>query len=101
MEQARRELPEIEYCDDPYTCASGADALVIVTEWAQFRALDLERLKREMAQPVVVDLRNIYRPRRWRRSALSTKASAAGPNAELTARCHSPRVVRLAATPLC
>jgi UDPglucose 6-dehydrogenase len=35
---------------------------VIVTEWAQFRALDLERLKREMAQPVVVDLRNIYRP---------------------------------------
>ena len=40
----------------------GADALVIVTEWVQFRALDLERLKRDMAQPVVVDLRNIYRP---------------------------------------
>ena len=40
----------------------GADALVIVTEWVQYRALDLERLKREMAQPVVVDLRNIYRP---------------------------------------
>src|ERR1700682_810089 len=62
MEQARRELPDIEYCDDPYACARGADALVIVTEWVQFRALDLERLKREMAQPVVVDLRNIYRP---------------------------------------
>src|SRR3984957_3034399 len=62
MEQARRELPDIEYCDDPYTCARGADALVIVTEWVQFRALDLERLKREMAQPVVVNLRNIYRP---------------------------------------
>jgi UDPglucose 6-dehydrogenase len=62
MEQARRELPDIEYCDDPYLCARGADALVIVTEWVQFRALDLERLKREMAQPVVVDLRNIYRP---------------------------------------
>src|ERR1700727_516881 len=62
MEQARRELPDIEYCDDPYACAKGADALVIVTEWVQFRALDLERLKREMAQPVVVDLRNIYRP---------------------------------------
>ncbi len=61
MEQARRELPEIEYCDDPYTCARSADALVIVTEWVQFRALDLERLKREMAQPVIVDLRNIYR----------------------------------------
>ncbi len=62
MEQARRELPDIEYCGDPYICARGADALVIVTEWVQFRALDLERLKREMAQPVVVDLRNIYRP---------------------------------------
>src|SRR5882672_3838385 len=62
MEQARRELPDIEYSDDPYACARGADALVIVTEWVQFRALDLERLKREMAQPVVVDLRNIYRP---------------------------------------
>jgi UDPglucose 6-dehydrogenase len=61
MEQARKELPDIEYCDDPYICARGADALVIVTEWVQFRALDLERLKQEMAQPVVVDLRNIYR----------------------------------------
>ena len=57
-----RELPDIDYCDDPYVCARGADALVIVTEWVQFRALDLDRLKREMAQPVVVDLRNIYRP---------------------------------------
>ena len=39
----------------------GADAMVVVTEWVQYRTLDLERLKREMAQPVVVDLRNIYR----------------------------------------
>src|SRR5882724_4917515 len=62
MEQAKKELPDIEYCDDPYACVRGADAMVLVTEWVQFRALDLERLKREMAQPVVVDLRNIYRP---------------------------------------
>jgi len=62
IEQARKELPEIEYCDDPYLCAKGADALVLVTEWVQYRAMDLERLRREMAQPVVVDLRNIYRP---------------------------------------
>jgi len=61
MEQARQELPEIEYCEDAYTCAHGADALVIVTEWVQFRALDLHRLKKEMKQPVIVDLRNIYR----------------------------------------
>src|SRR5260370_23820379 len=62
MEQARRELPDIEYCDDPYLCVRGADALVFVTEWTQFRALDLMRIKSEMAQPVIVDLRNIYRP---------------------------------------
>ncbi|MBR1219641.1 UDP-glucose/GDP-mannose dehydrogenase family protein [Bradyrhizobium sp. U87765 SZCCT0131] len=62
MEQARLELPAITYCDSPYACAAKADALVIVTEWEQFRALDLKRLKAEMAHPVIVDLRNIYRP---------------------------------------
>ncbi len=62
MKEARRELPDIDYCNDAYACAEGADALVIVTEWVQFRALDLPRLKRIMKQPIVVDLRNIYRP---------------------------------------
>ncbi|MGM3015924.1 UDP binding domain-containing protein, partial [Bacillus cereus group sp. BC329] len=52
---------DITYCEDPYAVAKDADALVIVTEWRQFRALDLKRLKREMANPVMVDLRNIYR----------------------------------------
>ena len=47
------------YCDDPYDCAEGADALVIVTEWDEFRALDLARVKALLAEPVVVDLRNI------------------------------------------
>ncbi|MET3971629.1 MULTISPECIES: UDP-glucose dehydrogenase family protein [unclassified Bradyrhizobium] len=62
MEQAKGELPNITYCEDAYSCAQGADALVIVTEWVQFRALDLGRLKATMTQPVVVDLRNVYRP---------------------------------------
>src|ERR1700755_311992 len=62
MEQARKELPEIEYVDDAYACVKDADAMVVVTEWGQYRTLDLERLKQEMAQPVVIDLRNIYRP---------------------------------------
>ena len=61
MEQARHELPDITYCEDSYAVAKGADALVIVTEWREFRALDLKRLKREMTNPVMVDLRNIYR----------------------------------------
>jgi UDPglucose 6-dehydrogenase len=61
MEQARKELTDVTYCDGPYSCAEGANVLVIVTEWEQFRALDLPRLKREMECPVMVDLRNIYR----------------------------------------
>ena len=60
MEQSKTELSDICYCDGPYSCADGADALVIVTEWEQFRALDLDRLKRAMACPVIIDLRNIY-----------------------------------------
>ena len=62
MEQSKTELSDICYCDGPYSCADGADALVIVTEWEQFRALDLDRLKRAMACPVIIDLRNIYQP---------------------------------------
>src|SRR6201990_3169257 len=62
MEAARRELPDIEYCDDPYACVKGADAMVVVTEWVQYRTLDLEQIKAAMAKPVIVDLRNVYRP---------------------------------------
>jgi UDPglucose 6-dehydrogenase len=62
IEQARKELPEIEYRADPYECASGADAIVLVTEWVQYRAMDLARLRDVMACPVMVDLRNIYKP---------------------------------------
>src|SRR5712692_3756048 len=62
MEQARQVLAGIEFCDGPYACANGADALVIVTEWEQFRALDFERLRGVMKQAVLVDLRNVYRP---------------------------------------
>jgi len=61
MEQAKPLLPDIAYADSAYACAQAADALVIVTEWEQFRALDLARLKAIMARPVVVDLRNVYR----------------------------------------
>ena len=62
MEHARGMLTNVEYSDDPYACAKDAAAVVIITEWDDFRALDMKRLKSEMAEPVVVDLRNIYRP---------------------------------------
>jgi UDPglucose 6-dehydrogenase len=62
MEAAKALLSGVEYAPDPYACADGADALVIVTEWDMFRALDLQRLKGLLNAPVLVDLRNIYRP---------------------------------------
>src|SRR6266851_833275 len=61
MEQARTELENVEYAEHAYACMDGADALVIITEWEQFRALDMRRLKDIMARPLVVDLRNVYR----------------------------------------
>jgi UDPglucose 6-dehydrogenase len=67
MANAKLEFPDVTFADGPYACAEGADALVIVTEWEQFRALDLDRLKQLMKQPVLVDLRNIYRPDEMRR----------------------------------
>jgi len=62
METARAELSDAVYCPDPYAAAEGVEALVILTEWNQFRALDLRRLRQLMAQPLIVDLRNIYEP---------------------------------------
>jgi UDPglucose 6-dehydrogenase len=60
MKQARNVLDNVQYVDSAYACAEGADALVIVTEWEQFRALDLERVRNLMRRPLLVDLRNIY-----------------------------------------
>ena len=60
MQQAQKILENVTYCENAYDCAKGADAVVIVTEWEQFRALDLGRLKRAMARPIMVDLRNAY-----------------------------------------
>jgi len=62
INQARNLLSDVTYCADAYDCAEAADALVLATEWEQFRALDLDRLRDAMACPVVVDLRNIYSP---------------------------------------
>jgi UDPglucose 6-dehydrogenase len=60
--QARRWLPELDTVADVYTCLDGADAAVIVTEWDEFKTLDLEKAKRALRSPVVIDLRNMYQP---------------------------------------
>jgi UDPglucose 6-dehydrogenase len=53
-------LPGVEFADNAYACLKGADAAVIVTEWDEFRALDLTRVKASLTTPIVIDLRNIY-----------------------------------------
>ncbi|GJE55534.1 UDP-glucose 6-dehydrogenase [Methylobacterium thuringiense] len=60
MDQALPLLNDVTYAQDAYDCAEGADALVIVTEWNAFRALDFARLRKVMSEPVMVDLRNVY-----------------------------------------
>ena len=62
MEEAKKLLPDAFYCDDAYSTTEGADVLVIITEWNEFRSLDLARVKGLMSAPVLVDLRNIYSP---------------------------------------
>lgn len=62
MENARKLIENIDYASGPYEAIADADAIVIVTEWNQFRALDLPRAKGMMKSPILVDLRNIYRP---------------------------------------
>ena len=71
IDEARNLMPELVYCDDAYDAATGADALVLLTEWNEFRALDLARIGRLLAEPLVIDLRNIYRPAEMAAAGLS------------------------------
>lgn len=61
MKAAKAMVPDVHYAKDPYDAAENADCLVLVTEWSEFRSLDLERLKQIMRTPNLVDLRNVYR----------------------------------------
>src|SRR5438045_9724718 len=88
-------MPELEYCADPYEAMDGADALILVTEWNAFRALDLTRVKRLLRRPLVIDLRNIYKPEEMAAIGLAyhsigrpssrAGAEAAAPGAEAAA----------------
>jgi UDPglucose 6-dehydrogenase len=62
MEEAKKLMPELIYCRDAYQTMAGADALVLLTEWNEFRGLDLGRVRDLLVQPLVIDLRNIYQP---------------------------------------
>jgi UDPglucose 6-dehydrogenase len=71
MTEAKNLLPDITYCDDAYQTMEGADALVLITEWNEFRALDLARVRGLLRTPLVIDLRNIYPPREMAEAGLS------------------------------
>ena len=62
MENARKILPDLTYCQDEYETARDSDALVIATEWNQFRNLDLSKIKKLLKTPIFIDLRNLYKP---------------------------------------
>ena len=66
MENARSIFVNLEYCEDAYSTAADADALVLATEWNEFRALNFERIRKALRQPILIDLRNVYDPQRMR-----------------------------------
>jgi UDPglucose 6-dehydrogenase len=82
MENARELLPpSVHYCGDSYDAAAGADALVILTEWNQFRSLNMQQIRESLRQPVVIDLRNVYDPAKMREQGFTyfSVGRAAGP----------------------
>lgn len=84
MENAREVLPPITYCEGPYDAAAGADAVVVVTEWNEFRGMDLKRIKAAARGAVLVDLRNIYRREEVARHGF-TYTSIGRPGEDITA----------------
>ena len=80
MEAAKELLPKVEMARDAYDLADGADALIVVTEWNEFKNLDLERIRNSMRQPVVLDGRNIYQPEQMRKLGFNYQGIGRGYN---------------------
>ncbi|MBN1287741.1 MAG: UDP-glucose/GDP-mannose dehydrogenase family protein [Anaerolineae bacterium] len=78
MDQAGRVMSDITFATDAYDLAKGCDALVVVTDWNEFKQLDMKRIKEAMAQPVLVDGRNIYNPKRMREMGFTYSAFGRG-----------------------
>jgi len=66
MHNASKILPNVRLCHDPYEAATDSDALVLITEWEEFKSLDLPRIKQLLRQPVVIDGRNVFDPANMR-----------------------------------
>jgi len=83
---AQQTLRDVEYCVDAYAACAGSDALVLATEWNQFRALDLERVRSLLQQPIMIDLRNVYEPETMRR--MGFRYTAVGRRGAYTNRAY-------------
>jgi UDPglucose 6-dehydrogenase len=70
MPEARKVLRKVEFKEDLYGAGQGADALILITEWNQFRNIDWPRMKELLKQPIVIDLRNVYDPARMQRQGI-------------------------------
>ena len=71
MDEAKHMMPSVVYCEDAYETMQGADVIVVITEWNEFRALDLKRVKSLLKSPVVVDLRNVWDPAEMRQAGFN------------------------------
>ena len=95
MEQAKNFVSDVAFCQGPYECVEDVDVAVIVTEWEQFRALDLVRMRDLMACPVVIDLRNVYRPEDMKKAGFAYTCIGRAPTHQPVDLFDSPsRAVR-------
>ena len=97
MEPARRLMPEITYASDPYDAAEGADGLIVVTEWNEFKQLDMARVKESMSRPVLLDGRNIYDPGAMRRLGFDYRGIGRGRTGEFRGEQIEPEPAKEAA----
>jgi UDPglucose 6-dehydrogenase len=82
MDNVREEMPKIQLCGDSYEVLDGADILVIMTEWNEFKQLDMERVKSLLKEPIVVDGRNLYKPETMREMGFIYRGVGRGFNGE-------------------
>ena len=68
MENTKKIFPELIYCSNEYETAEGSDAMVILTEWNQFRNLNLSRIKKLLKNPILIDMRNLYEPEKVKKA---------------------------------
>ena len=78
VENARAVLPQVVFAENAYDCASGADFLVLATEWNEFRALNLSELGRRLKSRTMIDLRNVYEPKEMRAAGWNYTAVGRG-----------------------